>query len=67
MIDNTSTPGSWRDELARAPWAYGQSQANKVESALVKLREAGLWDEATVLQQEILTLKREVEWLREKQ
>ena len=66
MIDNISEAGSWRDELARAPWAYGQAQKNKVESALVKMREAGLWDEATALQQEILTLKREVEWLRSK-
>lgn len=61
MIDDVSDPGSWARELAKAPWAYGRSQQDKVECALVKIREAGLWDEAMVLQQEILTLKREVE------
>lgn len=66
MIDNISGPGSWKAELERAPWAYGQNQADKVEKALAKMREAGLWAEATALQQEILTLKREVEWLRSK-
>jgi len=61
MIDNLSEPGAWARELAKAPWAYGQSQQRKVEDAIVKVREAGLWEEAAVLQQEILTLKRELE------
>lgn len=66
MIDNQSPAGAWKEAMARAPWAYGQSQSNKVEEAFVKMRERGLWDEAATLQQEILTLKREIEWLREK-
>lgn len=61
MIDDVSDPGSWAREMAKAPWAYGQAQEDKLQKAFVKIRAAGLWEEAAVLQLEIITLKRELE------
>ena len=62
--DNESPPGSWKEELERAPWGYGQTQQKQVEQALNNIRRAGLFDEATVITLELNTLKSELEALR---
>ena len=64
MIDNESPPGSWKAEMERAPWGYGQSQAQQVQFALAEIRQRGLWDIAEVLEKEIKTLQAEVAYLR---
>ena len=63
-IDNESPPGAWKNEMAAAPWGYGQSQNQKVGFALAMIREHHLWEEAAVLEQEIITLKSELESVR---
>ena len=60
MIDNDSPPGAWKAELQRAPWGYGQSQAQKVQFALAEIRQRGMWEIAEVLEREIKTLQAEV-------
>jgi hypothetical protein len=62
--DNISPPGAWKDEMKAAPWGYGQTQQKQIEQALINIRRAGLFDEATVISLELLTLKNEVEYLR---
>lgn len=64
MIDNQSPPGAWKNEMKAAPWGYGQSQDKKVQFALAEVRSHGMWNEAAVLEQEIVTLKAELELLR---
>lgn len=64
MIDNQSPPGAWKNEMKAAPWGYGQSQDKKVQFALAEIRSHGMWNEAAVLEQEIVTLKAELELLR---
>jgi len=62
--DNISPPGAWKEEMKAAPWGYGQTQQKQIEQALINIRRAGLFDEATVISLELLTLKNEVEYLR---
>jgi hypothetical protein len=62
--DNISPPGAWKNEMKAAPWGYGQTQQKQIEQALINIRRAGLFDEATVISLELLTLKNEVEYLR---
>jgi hypothetical protein len=64
VIDNASPPGSWAEEMKRAPWAYGQSQRQQVEHALVEIRQKGLWTAAETLEKEIKTLQMELAYLR---
>ena len=64
IIDDKSPPGSWKEELKRAPWGYGQTQQKQVDQALNNIRRAGLFDEATVILLELNTLKSELEVLR---
>ena len=64
IIDNESEPGSWKRELERMPWGYGQSQTMKLETAFANIRKWGLFSEALVLEQEIQTLKAELEHIR---
>ena len=66
IIDSDSEPGSWKRELERAPWAYGQSQEITVQRALEDLRFHRFNKQADTLEREIRTLKRELEHLREK-
>ena len=61
IIDNESPAGAWKDELAAAPWAYGQRQDNSVRNALAKIRQVGLWTEAALLEQRIAALEAEIE------
>lgn len=61
IIDDESPPGAWRDEMAAAPWAYGQRQDSGVYNALAKIRQSGLWPEAALLEQRILSLEAEIE------
>jgi len=65
VIDNESPPGAWQKELARAPWAYGQ-KPRTIEAALSEVRRAGLWEEATLLAQEISLMRAEIYQLRAK-
>lgn len=46
--------------MERAPWGYGQSQAQKVQFALAEIRQRGMWEIAEVLEREIKTLQAEV-------
>ena len=64
MIDDQSPPGAWASELKAAPWGYGQARGDKVRWALAEVAQKGLWEAATVLQQEIETLRAEVDHLR---
>lgn len=64
IIDNESEPGSWKRELERMPWGYGQSQTMKLEAAFAHIRKWGLYQEALTLEQEIQTLKAELEHIR---
>ena len=63
--DNKSPPGAWKDEMKAAPWGYGQTQQKQVDQALNNIRRAGLFDEATVITLEIVTLRNELETLRD--
>jgi hypothetical protein len=63
-IDTESPPGAWANEMKAAPWGYGQSQADRVRWALAEVAQKGLWEAARVLEQEIKTLRAEVEHLR---
>ena len=60
-IDTESPPGAWANEMKAAPWGYGQSQADRVRWALAEVAQKGLWEAATVLQQEIETLRAELQ------
>lgn len=64
MYDDQSPPGAWKNEMEKAPWAFGQAQNVKLENALANVRMRGLWSEASIVAQEIKTLKDEVESLR---
>jgi len=64
MIDDQSPPGAWKNEMAAAPWGYGQSQSQQVHQALTDIRAKSLWIQAEVLEREIITLKLELESVR---
>ena len=64
IIDDQSPPGAWKNEMAAAPWGYGQSQRQQVHGALVDVRQRGLWAQAEVLEREIRTLQAELESIR---
>ena len=49
----------------RAPWAYGQHQDKGMAFALAKIRQAGLWHEAALLHQRIVSLEAEIERMTE--
>ena len=61
-VDNISPPGSWQREIELQPWKYKQEE--KVGWALSEIRLRGMFKEADILSQEIITLKAEVEHLR---
>jgi hypothetical protein len=61
--DDVSPPGAWKEEMERAPWAFGQRQGDRVVNAFVAMRRMGLHDEATLLELEIKTLRNEIEYL----
>ena len=61
-VDNISPPGSWQREIELQPWKYKQEE--KVGGALSEMRLRGMFKEADILAQEIITLKAEVESLR---
>ena len=63
--DDKSPPGAWKEEMKAAPWGYGQTQQQQIERALQNIRRAGLSDEATVILLEIVTLRNELETLRD--
>lgn len=46
VIDNTSPPGAWANEMRAAPWGYGQRKINRIEDVIHTMRQAGLWAEA---------------------
>lgn len=62
IIDDKSSPGSWKREMDRMPWKY--SQQVKVDEALATIRKGGMVFEANLLAQEINVLKSELEHLR---
>ena len=62
IIDDQSPPGSWQREIELQPWKYKQQE--KVGWALSEMRLRGMFKEADILSQEIITLKAEVDHLR---
>ena len=62
IIDDQSPPGSWQREIELQPWKYKQEE--KVGWALSEMRLRGMFKEADILSQEIITLKAEVDHLR---
>lgn len=65
MYDNISPPGAWKEEMDRAPWGYGQEQKKRVQDALATMRLRSMWTEASILEQEITTLKAQVKMMQE--
>jgi hypothetical protein len=61
--DDVSPPGAWKEEMERAPWAFGQRQGDRLTNAFVAMRRLGLYEEATLLELEIKTLRNEIEYL----
>jgi hypothetical protein len=61
-VDDISPPGSWQREIELQPWKYKQEE--KVGWALSEMRLRGMFKEADILSQEIVSLKAEVEHLR---
>jgi hypothetical protein len=62
IVDDQSPPGSWQREIELQPWKYKQEE--KIGWALSEMRLRGMFKEADILSQEIVTLKAEVEALR---
>jgi hypothetical protein len=62
IVDDQSPPGSWQREIELQPWKYKQEE--KVGWALSEMRLRGMFKEADILSQEIVTLKAEVDHLR---
>jgi hypothetical protein len=61
--DDISPPGAWKEEMERIPWGYGQKQGDRLANAFLAMRRLGLYDEATLLELEIKTLRNEIEFL----
>lgn len=61
IVDNESEPGSWKKEMEKAPWAYGQHPDTRIRDALAEIRHRGLWSQADILQREIESLRAEIE------
>ena len=59
-IDNDSPPGSWKEEMERAPWAFGQPRKISYTDALAYMRLRGLGNEADVIAAEIYRLNDEI-------
>lgn len=55
-VDTASPPGAWRDEMARAPWAFGQSRYLTIKDVLYKMRREGMWAEAQFIEREFYRL-----------
>jgi hypothetical protein len=53
LIDNESEPGSWKREMDKAPWAYGQRREPDLAEILVRMRAHGLDVEADVIAREL--------------
>jgi hypothetical protein len=51
--------------MERAPWGYGQEQNKRVQDALATMRLRSMWTEASILEQEITTLKAQVKMMQE--
>lgn len=59
-VDNDSPPGSWKEEMERAPWAFGQPRKISYTDALAYMRLRGLGNEADVIAAEIYRLNDEI-------
>jgi len=57
MIDNESEAGSWKREMERAPWAFGQHNPPTVPEILALMRLHGLGVEADILANEFVRTK----------
>jgi len=64
-VDNESPSGSWKEEMDRMPWRYGDSKIQDINSCLAQIRFRGLWAEANFLAQEMTALRAEISNLRE--
>lgn len=59
-IDKTSPPGSWKTEMERMPWRFGDDHMKTVNAALAELRLHGYSTQANLLAQEISSLRAEI-------
>lgn len=64
-IDKESPPGSWKAEIERMPWRFGDSRVQDINTCLAQIRYRGMWAEANYLAQEITILRAEIANLRE--
>lgn len=63
-IDNESPPGSWKNEMDRAPWAFGQKRKIAYTDAIALIRLRGMGEEADAVASEIYRLNDEIGRLR---
>lgn len=59
-IDNASPPGSWKEEMDRAPWAFGQKRKIAYTDAIALIRLRGMGEEADAVASEIYRLNDEI-------
>ena len=59
-IDRDSPPGSWKTEMERAPWAFGQPRKISYTDAISLVRLRGMGQEADVIAAEIYRLNDEI-------
>lgn len=64
IIDNESPPGSWKTEMERAPWGYGQTRKISYTEAIALVRLRGMGLEADAIAAEIYRLNDEIGRLR---
>jgi hypothetical protein len=57
---------AFEQEMAAAPWGYGQSPDQKVDMAMAAVRLRGMWTEASVIALELVALRAEIARLKEK-
>jgi hypothetical protein len=65
-VDKDSPPGAWKEEMERAPWAFGQPKRINYTDAISIMRLRGLGHEADVIAAEIYRLNDEIGRLKKK-
>lgn len=65
QVDKDSPPGSWKNEMDRMPWKYGDRASQDINTCLAQIRFRGMWAEANHIAQEITSLRAEIASLRE--
>ena len=66
LVKTQDDDEAFEQEMAAAPWGYGQNPTPKVDVALAAVRLRGMWTEASVIALELAGLKAEIQRLKEK-